>query len=94
MMKLHLEEELKAYEHEIEASLKPAVRLFPVVRETTLMESKLGGNPYYPKDLPYPVDKQGNPMRLLAQLNFEEMPPLEPFPTKGILQIFLPAKDI
>lgn len=59
----------------------------------TRYHSKVGGAPYLPKGIEYPRvesgEKKGKPLRLLAQINFEEMPPLEDFPTKGILQFFI-----
>lgn len=33
------------------------------------------------------------PLRFLAQLNFSEMPPLEGFPTKGILQFYISGES-
>ena len=36
-----------------------------------------------------PKDSEGNPMRLLAQLNLEELPYLRDMPQKGILQFFI-----
>ncbi|MCL2387534.1 MAG: DUF1963 domain-containing protein [Defluviitaleaceae bacterium] len=51
--------------------------------------SKIGGNPYLPKNFDYPCDKEGNPLKLLAQLNFDELPKLPGFPYQGILQFFV-----
>ena len=34
-------------------------------------------------------EREKMPLRFLAQLNFSEMPPLEGFPTKGILQFYI-----
>ncbi|MBQ6160750.1 MAG: DUF1963 domain-containing protein [Oscillospiraceae bacterium] len=60
--------------------------------------NKLGGTPYFPKDMEYPVgtegDFQGKPLNLLVQLNFEQLPHLPDFPTKGILQIFIAGDDL
>lgn len=36
-----------------------------------------------------PVDGNGMPMRLLAQINFAQMPELPGYPTEGLLQIFI-----
>lgn len=58
-----------------------------------LFASKFGGVPYWPPEIPYPVDKQGNKLLLLAQINFSEMPPLPDFPTTGLLQ-FLMTRNI
>jgi len=55
--------------------------------------SKFGGLPHFPVDQEYPLDKQGNPMRLLAQLNFAEIPALEPYPKEGLLQIYIIGQD-
>lgn len=59
---------------------------------TSVFDSKLGGVPYFPKDMEYPRvlegEQAGKPLRLLAQLNFGTLPHLEGFPQKGILQFF------
>lgn len=46
--------------------------------------SKLLGTPFLPVGTPYPLDEQGKPMILLAQINFAEVPTLESYPTQGI----------
>lgn len=70
----------------------PSVRLKPAHGETTVFCSKMGGVPYFPKSMKYPTviggDSDGEPLRFLAQLNFEELPKLPGFPTEGILQFF------
>ncbi|MBB1284601.1 DUF1963 domain-containing protein [Flavisolibacter sp. BT320] len=71
----------------IRITAKPASDLF-------LFDSKFGGHPYWPKNKAYPVDSHGNYMYLLAQLNFSQIPGLEGYPEKGILQFFLAADDI
>ena len=55
----------------------------------TATSSKFGGLPYLSKNFAYPTDVNGNPLKLLAQLNFGELPPLADFPTSGILQFFV-----
>ena len=55
----------------------------------TVYSTKLGGIPYMPKDFDYPRRSDGEPLRLLCQLNFEKLPAIKPFPEKGILQIYL-----
>jgi len=55
----------------------------------TATSSKFGGLPYLPKNFAYPTDVNGNPLKLLAQLNFGELPRLANFPTSGILQFFV-----
>ncbi len=84
-----------------EVTRTECVRISASKGETTPYESSFGGTPYLPKDFVYPYaenyDKKGDkiPMALLAQINFEEVPRLENFPEKGILQIFInPADDM
>lgn len=59
-----------------------------------LWQSKVGGKPYLPKDMAYPTDKDGNPLYLLAQINFAQMPAVDYLPTSGILQFFIAADDM
>lgn len=68
----------------IRIDAKPAENLF-------LFDSKFGGDPYWPADRPYPVDGQGNPMYLLAQVNFSQVPHLNGYPEKGLLQFYAAA---
>lgn len=63
-------------------------------RNTKLWESKVGGQPYLPKGQAWPLSPDGRELFLLAQLNFAEMPPLEPFPAKGIVQFFILDDDL
>lgn len=49
--------------------------------------SKFGGIPYWPKDMEWP-SYNGDPMLLVAQLNFSQLPHIDGFPTSGILQFF------
>lgn len=67
----------------------------PLQNETTLSftQSKFLGKPYLPIEFEYPKDKTGKPMILLAQLNFSEIPSLENYPDKGILQFYIPSED-
>ena len=55
----------------------------------TTKQSKFLGNPFLPVDFTYPKTKNGTPMIMLAQINFEETPALENYPTNGILQLFV-----
>ncbi|MDR3228420.1 MAG: DUF1963 domain-containing protein [Puniceicoccales bacterium] len=70
----------------------PCIAFALAKRKTTIYDNKFGGIPYWPKDLDYPHDADDNPMPLLAQLNFEKLPPLEGFPKKGILQFYISGK--
>lgn len=85
--------DLKKYEREIvRITTHPKNRL-PLQDNLDLKTSKFLGIPFFPKDLKYPTDDSGNPMLLIAQLNFAEIPPLEHFPTNGILQLFFSSTD-
>lgn len=54
-----------------------------------LRTSKLGGIPYWPEHRVYPQNKQHQDLRLLAQINFAELPSHDLFPSSGILQFFI-----
>ena len=51
-----------------------------------LYESKFGGNPYLPLEANHPLDSQGKPMLLMAQINFSDVPSYENMPSQGMLQ--------
>lgn len=53
--------------------------------------SKFGGYPYLSPGEAYPT-LAGEPIVLLAQINWAEVPPLPDYPTSGILQIFIPRE--
>lgn len=73
---------------------QPAVKInIQEADNLPLTASKFGGVPYWLPETPYPVDKQGNKLLLLAQINLSEMPPLPDFPTTGLLQ-FLMTRNI
>ncbi|MGI6257525.1 MAG: DUF1963 domain-containing protein [Anaerovoracaceae bacterium] len=57
------------------------------------LDSKVGGEPYMPEDVQWPRDQGGTPLRLLAQINFAQMPGLSLFPQKGILQFFIMEQE-
>lgn len=74
-----------------------SVRLKPKRAKTTVFDSKMGGVPYFPKDMEYPTVKEGElagrPLFFLAQLNFGSLPKIEGFPSEGILQFFAGCVD-
>ncbi|MFK7935375.1 MAG: YwqG family protein [Saprospiraceae bacterium] len=91
---------LKEYELALEKYKREAVKIkaksigvATLKDKLDLKTSKFLGKPFYPKSKFYPKDKHGNPMLLLAQLNFAEIPQLADFPKDGILQLFLSATD-
>ena len=77
---------------------QPAVRFTVKPGEPGLFDSKVGGTPYFPKNMEYPRGKantfDGQPLTLLAQLNFEKLPAIPDFPKKGILQFFISGNDL
>lgn len=56
--------------------------------------SKLGGTFYSPPGFAWPLTNQHQPMWPLAQLNFAELPHLDGFPDRGILQFFIAGDDM
>ena len=52
-----------------------------------ILDSKIGGNPYIPINEKYPISKDGLPMALLIQINFDGVK-LDNYPSKGIFQVF------
>lgn len=77
---------------------QPTLKLKVEKGDVGLFDSKIGGTPYFPKDAEYPKGRKyefdGKPLVLLAQLNFEQLPHIPDFPTKGILQFFIAADDL
>ncbi|SDY11191.1 YwqG family protein [Thermoactinomyces sp. DSM 45892] len=91
--KLELPTVLETYREVLEKTVRPYIHITARKGSTTLFQSKFGGKPYLPLTVDHPVDENGNPMMLLAQLNFEELPRLEFFPESGILQLFISYDD-
>lgn len=59
-----------------------------------ILHSKVGGAFYVPEGMEAPKNTEtGEALYLLAQINFAELPPIEDFPQKGLLQIFIDGKD-
>jgi uncharacterized protein YwqG len=69
----------------------PIIRLKEIRKPTSVFDSKFGGTPYLPPCFVYPHNENGDkkPLKLLAQLNFGKLPPLQGFPTEGILQFYI-----
>lgn len=73
----------------LQRSLCETIILTPSFIQPNITQSKLAGSPYVPKgELPI-VDEQGQPMLLLAQINFAEIYAPKHFPRSGILQFFI-----
>lgn len=58
----------------------------------TVWQSKIGGNPYFPKTAAYPIDPDSEQaMPLLLQINCADVPSIAgfDFPSQGMLQFYL-----
>lgn len=80
-------EKFKLETIKIEATPKGEGETLPI------KQSKFLGKPYLPFYKEYPKDKNGDPLILLAQINFEEVLALMDYPRSGILQLFISSKN-
>lgn len=62
--------------------------------EPGIFESKVGGTPYLPRDMAWPVDSKGMGMELLAQVDCAALEGLPDFPHTGLLQFFAALDDV
>lgn len=91
---IKLSPELAEYWPEIEKTRLPYIKIEASLSEVlTPKMSSFGHLPLIPKDFSYPLDQQGKPMFLLAQINFREVPKLALFPESGYLQIYIKRAD-
>lgn len=80
---------------QLESHKLPIVKITPLARNVVdIRNSKFGGKPYWPKNKEYPTSHHGQPLYLLAQINFSETPQLANFPTKGIIQFYIQDDDL
>lgn len=88
--------QIEALIQKIESMRAPLMACRPRVGtpSTRADESRLGGWPGWPEGEGLPKDSSGRPMLFLCQINFAEMPPFDPFPTDGLMQIFVTADDM
>lgn len=63
-------------------------------KHTGLFDSKFGGIPYLPKGAEIPKDSEGHQLRLLAQINCNDIKGMKDFPNEGILQFFVLNDDV
>lgn len=82
-------EEMAEFRPAFDASGLPFATAEGEVGRTSVYDSKLLGVPYMPKGFDYPRDPDGRALRLLAQINFEDVPPLPNYPDSGILQFYI-----
>lgn len=93
MTKFLLPPEVEEYRAVFEQTQVESIRLEAKKGHTGPYDSKFGGEPYFPLGFQYPLDEDGRPMKLLAQINFEDMPTLENYPQYGILQFYLTTNN-
>lgn len=67
----------------------PFMSIKTVGKTIGILDSKFGGLPYLPSNESLPLDKEGKPMRLLAQINCKDLAGLEEYPQEGMLQFYL-----
>ena len=92
---MKLPKQLQPYAEALTETKKPSLIIHGEKMETTPLQSKFGGRPYWLKADPYPISKSGEPFRLLAQINFSELTVSIPdYPTEGILQFFVADDDV
>jgi len=73
---------------------RPCVRFTLEPGEPGIFESKAGGTPYLPRELPWPMDGEGRPLGLLAQIDCAGLGGLPDFPHTGLLQFFVGLDDM
>ncbi|NPC94392.1 DUF1963 domain-containing protein [Bacillus sp. WMMC1349] len=88
-----LPEKMAPFREKFEKSARASIKLTAQKAKTGRYDSKIAGDPYFPKSEVYPLDEQGKPMKLLAQINFSQLPCLDGFPSTGILQFYLSVSD-
>ncbi|WP_051538236.1 YwqG family protein [Butyrivibrio proteoclasticus] len=76
------------------ASLKKVIAIETHVKDNiALTDSKFGGYPYWPQGKEYPVNKDGNKLILLAQINLSDVEDAL-LPKSGLLQFFIDCDDL
>ncbi|MGM9948821.1 MAG: YwqG family protein [Lysinibacillus sp.] len=91
---MNVPKELEVYRETITNTMEPFVKVTLSKETVEATSSKVGGHPYFLKDAQYPVNKEGKPLHLLAQINFAEVMKFsEDFPESGILQFFIDGHD-
>ncbi|MFK7888120.1 MAG: YwqG family protein [Gammaproteobacteria bacterium] len=91
-----LSEQLEKWKAVVDEHALPAQRLRLTGRAASSpIASKIGGQPYWTNERPYPASSQGEPLHFLAQINFAELDerPSE-YPDAGLLQFFIGADDL
>lgn len=85
---------LKKYEKELEKYKLDSIHIDPIPVKNgsvPITASKFLGIPYLPKGEKYPLDTDGKPMLMWAQINFKDLPNNNLYPKNGVLQFFVSA---
>ncbi|BAH45520.1 conserved hypothetical protein [Brevibacillus brevis NBRC 100599] len=77
----------------IQKSAKPSIKLTLTKEAAALTDSKVGGKPWLPPQMPYPQDEDGNDYLFLAQINWAQMPQLDGYPASGLTSFFVKEDD-
>ncbi len=94
-MNIKLPQALESFREQLLQTRQTFIRASSqAARVTKPWESKVGGQPYLPKNMAWPAAPDGHGLFFLAQINFAELPPLPPFPNKGIVQFFINDDDL
>jgi uncharacterized protein YwqG len=74
-----------------ESRRKPIVKLAlrPAEEDDDVLASKILGMPYWEEGMPVPLDENGKPLQMIAQLNLAPIPQRPRFPAQGLLQFFI-----
>lgn len=81
---------------EINAASRPSIGITakPLDKDIDApWKSKFGGTAFLPQEIDHPKNDTGDYLTFLAQLNFSNMPKLDGFPTKGVLQFYIDNDD-
>ncbi len=89
-----LSSEMRPYVDNVWASKLPSLKI-SLAKQTQIefTQSKVGGYPYFPESMALPLDASGNCLDFLAQINFEELPEIDGYPSAGIVQFFIARTD-
>lgn len=71
------------------AGVRPRLPFSLEQGEPGLLESKVGGTPYLPHTMDWPLDSSGNGLILLAQIDCAALTGLPDFPHSGLLQFLI-----
>lgn len=77
----------------IQTSAKSSIKLTLKKEAATLTDSKVGGKPWLPPQMPYPQDEEGKNYLFIAQINWAQMPRLDGYPARGLTSFFVKEDD-